>query len=59
MNCIYVSEIFRNATKTQILTPFECGNMTKLFLQGGKAAAGILPLYKYRIERLALNIDNA
>ena len=32
MNCIYVSEIFRNAgMKTQILTPFECGNMTKLF----------------------------
>ena len=26
MNCIYVSEIFRNAgMKTQILTPFECG----------------------------------
>ena len=32
MNCIYVSEIFRNAgMKTQILTPFECGSMTKLF----------------------------
>ena len=32
MNCIYVSEIFRNeGMKTQILTPFECGNMTKLF----------------------------
>ena len=32
MNCIYVSEIFRFAgMKTQILTPFECGNMTKLF----------------------------
>ena len=32
MNCIYVSEIFRNAgMKTQILTPFECGPMTKLF----------------------------
>ncbi len=29
---IYVSEIFRNAgMKTQILTPFECGPMTKLF----------------------------
>ena len=32
MNCIYVSEIFRNTgMKTQILTPFECGSMTKLF----------------------------
>lgn len=32
MNCLYVSEIFRYVgIKTQILTPFECGNMTKLF----------------------------
>ena len=32
MNCIYVSEIFRSAgMMTQILTPFECGSMTKLF----------------------------
>lgn len=32
MNCIYVSEIFRNAgMTTQILTPFECGTMTKTF----------------------------
>lgn len=32
MNCIYVSEIFRHVgMKTQILTPFECGAMTKLF----------------------------
>ena len=32
MNCIYVSEIFRNAgMMTQILTPFACGSMTKLF----------------------------
>ena len=32
MNCIYVSEIFRFVgMKTQILTPFECGAMTKLF----------------------------
>ncbi len=32
MNCIYVSEIFRFiGMKTQILTPFECGAMTKLF----------------------------
>ena len=32
MNCIYVSEIFRYVgMHTQILTPFECGTMTKLF----------------------------
>ena len=32
MNCIYVSEIFRSqGFKTNILTPFECGSMTKLF----------------------------
>lgn len=32
MNCIYVSEMFRNAgMKTEILTPFACGSMTKLF----------------------------
>ncbi len=32
MNCIYVSEIFRFVgMDTQILTPFECGSMTKLF----------------------------
>ncbi len=32
MNCIYVSEIFRSeGMKTNILTPFECGSMTKLF----------------------------
>ncbi|MBD5088482.1 MAG: UMP kinase [Clostridiales bacterium] len=32
MNCIYVSEIFRSVgMKTQVLTPFECGNMTKVF----------------------------
>lgn len=32
MNCIYVSEIFRYVgMKTQVLTPFECGNMTKIF----------------------------
>ncbi len=32
MNCIYVSEIFRGAgMKTEILTPFACGSMTKLF----------------------------
>lgn len=32
MNCIYVSEIFRGAgMMTQVLTPFACGSMTKLF----------------------------
>ena len=32
MNCIYVSEMFRNAgMTTAILTPFECGSFTKLF----------------------------
>ena len=32
MNCIYVSEIVRYVgMKTAVLTPFECGNMTKLF----------------------------
>ena len=32
MNCIYVSEIFRFVgMKTNILTPFECGSMTKLY----------------------------
>lgn len=32
MNCIYVSEIFRSTgIMTNILTPFECGSMTKLF----------------------------
>lgn len=32
MNCIYVSEIFRCAgMNTEILTPFACGAMTKLF----------------------------
>ena len=32
MNCIYVSEIFRSqGIRTNILTPFECGSMTKLF----------------------------
>lgn len=32
MNCIYVSEIFRNSgMETEIFTPFACGSMTKLF----------------------------
>lgn len=32
MNCIYVSEIFRSAgMMTQVLTPFECGNFSKLY----------------------------
>lgn len=32
MNCIYVSEMFRSiGLETSILTPFECGSVTKLF----------------------------
>lgn len=32
MNCIYVSEIFRSVgMMTNVLTPFECGSMTKLY----------------------------
>lgn len=32
MNCIYVAEMFHvSGMKTMIMTPFECGNMTKLF----------------------------
>ncbi len=32
MNCIYVSEIFRSVgMKTSVLTPFECGNFSKLY----------------------------
>ena len=32
MNCIYVSEIFRSVgMMTQVLTPCECGSMTKLY----------------------------
>ena len=32
MNCIYVSEIFRSVgMMTAVLTPFECGSMTKLY----------------------------
>lgn len=32
MNCIYVSEMFRSVgLETEILTPFACGSMTKLF----------------------------
>lgn len=32
MNCIYVSEIFRSVgIETEVLTPFVCGSMTKLF----------------------------
>ena len=35
MNCIYVSEIFRSVgMMTQVLTPFACGSMTKLFSTG-------------------------
>ena len=32
MNCIYVSEIFRSqGMMTSVLTPFECGDVTKLY----------------------------
>jgi len=32
MNCVYVSEIFRTeGMKTSVLTPFECGNVSKLY----------------------------
>ncbi len=32
MNCLYVSEIFRHVgMQTEIMTPFNCGDMTKLF----------------------------
>ncbi len=32
MNCIYVSEIFRSVgLGTEVLTPFECGNCSKLY----------------------------
>ena len=32
MNCLYVSEMFRSVgLETEILTPFECGSVTKLF----------------------------
>ena len=32
MNCVYVSEIFRTeGMKTAVLTPFECGNVSKLY----------------------------
>ena len=32
MNCVYVSEVFRSeGMKTQVMTPFECGNITKLY----------------------------
>lgn len=32
MNCIYVSEMFRSVgLETEILSPFDCGSMTKLF----------------------------
>ena len=32
MNCVYVSEIFRTeGMRTSVLTPFECGNVSKLY----------------------------
>lgn len=35
MNCIYVSEIFKSVgMKTEVMTPFECGNFAKLYSKG-------------------------
>ena len=32
MNCDYVSEVFRSeGMKTKVMTPFECGNITKMY----------------------------
>ena len=32
MNCVYVSEVFRSeGMKTKVMTPFECGNITKMY----------------------------
>ncbi len=32
MNCVYVSEVFRSeGMSTQVMTPFVCGNVTKLY----------------------------
>lgn len=32
MNCVYVSEVFRSeGMNTKVMTPFECGNITKLY----------------------------
>lgn len=40
MNCIYVSEIFRSVgIQTEVLTPFVCGSMTKLFSKDMAVAA--------------------
>ena len=40
MNCIYVSEIFRYVgMKTEVFTPFICGNMTELFSKDRAVAA--------------------
>lgn len=40
MNCIYTAELFRGTgIPTLIMTPFECGNMTKLFRKEEAVAA--------------------
>ena len=41
MNCIYVSEVFRSlGMETDIMSPFTCGSMTKLFSKD-KAVSGL------------------
>ncbi len=40
MNCVYVAEMFRTAgMNTMVMTPFECGNITKLFRKDDVVAA--------------------
>ena len=56
MNCIYVSEIFRSeGMMTQILTPFECGSMTKLFSKDRANkyfSKGMVVFFAIRISQL-------
>lgn len=40
MNCVYVAEMFRTkGIPTMVMTPFECGNITRLFRKEEAAAA--------------------
>lgn len=40
MNCVYVAEMFRTiGMNTMVMTPFECGNITKLFRKDDAVAA--------------------
>jgi uridylate kinase len=40
MNCVYVAEMFRTTgISTMVMTPFECGNITKLFRKDDAVAA--------------------